>query len=232
MKQIIKDSHLGDIIVTINPRSRRLTFRGKPGNIHVSIPPGTTKAEIQGAIEKLRPKLVAMKQRSTKKLIDLDYRIDAEYFKLSLVSGKRDKFLAHSELGETQIVCPEGIDFNDDKLQEWLQKVLSEALRRNAKIILPQRLYMLSQTHNLPYKAVKINNSEGRWGSCSASKSINLSYYLILLPKHLIDYVLLHELTHTKEMNHGDGFWKILNQLTDNKALALRNEIRNYKTGL
>ena len=86
--------------------------------------------------------------------------------------------------------------------------------------------------HNLPYKAVKINNSQGRWGSCSATKSINLSFYLMLLPKHLIDYVLLHELCHTREMNHGDKFWQLLDKLTDNRSQALRAELKNYKTSL
>lgn len=69
-------------------------------------------------------------------------------------------------------------------------KSLKKPLRRNAKIILPPRLYMLSQKHNLPYQSVKINSSSGRWGSCSARRNINLSFYLVLLPKHLIDYVL------------------------------------------
>ncbi len=232
MEQIIKDKHLGDIVVKVNVRARRLTFRGKPGNIQVTVPNGTSRNDILNAIEQFRPELLAIKQLTRRRLIDFDYRIEAEYFKLVLVVGKRDKFLASSELGETRIVCPEDTNFDDKQLQEWLRKVIDEALRRNAKIILAERLYMLSQKHRLPYKSLKINGSEGRWGSCSAAKSINLSYYLMLLPKHLIDYILLHELCHTKEMNHGDGFWKLLNELTDNKALALREELKNYKTGL
>ena len=109
-------------------------------------------------------------------------------------------------------------------------KVIEEALRRNAKIILPPRLYMLSEKHRLPYESVQINSSRGRWGSCSSRKKINLSYFLVLLPKHLIDYVLLHELCHTCEMNHGDRFWDLLNGLTDGKALELREELKRYKT--
>lgn len=228
--KIISDKELGDLVVRVNPRARRLVFRTKSDAIYVSVPPHTTMREVEEAIEKLRGRLLTTRQKVARPLIDLNFRIDAEYFQLSLVSGKRDKFLAHSELGKMQIVCPPDADFADENLQQWLQKVIEEALRRNAKIILPPRLYMLAEQHRLPYKSVKINSSRGRWGSCSATKAINLSYFLVLLPPHLIDYVLLHELCHTREMNHGDHFWELLNGLTGGKALELREELKRYKT--
>ena len=228
--KIIEDKELGLFMIRVNPRARRLVFRTKSDAVYVSVPPGTTSAEITDAINQLRAKLRGSKEKTVRSLIDLDYRIETEYFKLSLVTGVRDRFLAHSELGEMRIVCTPTADFTDDKLQEWLHKVIEEALRRNAKIILPPRLYMLSERYNLPYKSVKINSSRGRWGSCSARKTINLSYFLVLLPPHLMDYVLLHELCHTREMNHGDRFWALLDSLTDGKALALRDELKNYRT--
>lgn len=131
-----------------------------------------------------------------------------------------------------QIICPPDADFADENLQAWLRKVIEETLCRNAKVILPPRLQMLSAKHNLPYRSVKINSSHGRWGSCSAQGNINLSYYLVLLPAHLIDYVLLHELAHTREMNHGEGFWALLDKLTDGKAQPLREELKGYRTEL
>lgn len=231
MEKTIEDKELGQLIVRINPRARRLTFRTKSDAIYVTVPTGTTTREIQSAVEELRDKLRAARRRlPVYQRVDLDFRIDAPYFKLSLVGGQRDKFLAHSELGEMKIICPPTADFDDVNLQAWLRKVIEEALRRNAKIILPPRLYMLSNRHNLPYGKVKINSSRGRWGSCSAKKDINLSYFLVLLPQHLIDYVLLHELCHTREMNHSDRFWALLNSFTDGKALELRNELKGYKT--
>lgn len=231
-EKILEDKELGPLVIRVNPRAKRLTFRAKSDAIYVSVPSGTTSKEITDAINQLREKLRGLKEKVVRPLIDLDYRIDTEYFKLSLVSGQRDKFLAHSELGEMRIVCPPSANFADEQLQEWLHKVIEEALRRNAKIILPMRLYQLSGEHNLPYKSVKINSSRGRWGSCSARKAINLSYFLVLLPQHLIDYVLLHELCHTREMNHGDRFWALLNSMTDGKAFELREELKSYKTEL
>ena len=230
MDKIIEDKELGRLIVRDNVRAKRLVFRTKADAIYVSIPPGVAMKEVKEAIEKLRSRLLESRQKLIRPLIDLNYRIETEYFKLSLVSGKSEKFLAHSELGEMRIICPPTADFTDSNLQDWLRKVIEEALRRNAKIILPPRLYMLSERYGLPYKSVQINSSRGRWGSCSSHKKINLSYFLVLLPKHLIDYVLLHELCHSCEMNHGDRFWDLLNGFTGGKALELREELKKYKT--
>lgn len=230
---LIEDAELGTITWKVNAKARRMTFRTKPEGVFATVPTGTTQKEVEKAIETLRPKLLKAKEKAKPKpLIDLNYRIDAEYFKLSLVSGNRDRFLSHSELGEMRIICPPNADFNDAGLQEWLKKVIVEALRRNAKIVLPPRLYMLSMRHGLPYEQLKINSSKGRWGSCSAKKHINLSCYLMLLPSHLIDYVLLHELAHTKEMNHSEKFWALLDKLTDGKAKALRKELMQFNINI
>lgn len=229
----IEDAELGTITWKVNAKARRMTFRTKPEGVFATVPTGTTQKEVEKAIETLRPKLLKAKEKAKPKpLIDLNYRIDAEFFKLSLVSGNRERFLSHSELGEMRIICPPNADFNDAGLQEWLKKVIVEALRRNAKIVLPPRLYMLSMKHGLPYEQLKINSSKGRWGSCSAKKHINLSCYLMLLPSHLIDYVLLHELAHTKEMNHSEDFWALLDKLTDGKAKALRKELMQFNINI
>lgn len=230
MDKIIEDQELGRFVIHVNSRAQRLIFRTKNDAIYVSVPSGTTMREITNAIEQLRPKLLASRKKLASPLIDLNYTINTEHFKLSLTGGTQKQFLAHSELGKMKIICPPDADFADDKLQAWLHKVIEEALRRNAKIILPSRLNALSVQHNLPYESVQINSSRGRWGSCSSRKKINLSYFLVLLPQQLIDYVLRHELCHTIEMNHGDRFWALLNKITDGKALQLRAELKKYKT--
>lgn len=227
-----EDEELGRLVVRVNACAKSLVFRTKSDAVYISVPPRTSAKDIKDAIEKLRDKLVASRQKLTRRLIDLDFRIDAEYFNLSLVHGEHQKFLAHSELNKMRIVCPPDTDFNDERLQARLRKVVEEAMRRNAKIMFPSRLSTLSEQHKLPYQSVKINASRGRWGSCSSKKDINLSYFLMMLPGHLIDYVLLHELCHTREMNHSVRFWTLLDEFTDGKANALRQELKNYRTDI
>ncbi|WP_195406721.1 YgjP family zinc-dependent metalloprotease [Bacteroides congonensis] len=227
---VIEDEELGLLVVRVNQRAKSLVFRTKSDAIYVSVPSGTTMKEIKQAVENLRGKLLASRRRLNRPLIDLNYKINTEFFKLSLVSGDKEQFLANSRLGFMQIICPPTADFADENLQDWLRKVIEESMRRNAKSILPPRLERLSKQCGLSYTSVKINSSQGRWGSCSGRKDINLSYYLVLLPSHLIDYVLLHELCHTREMNHSERFWALLNQLTEGKALALREELKKYRT--
>lgn len=229
---VIDDEQLGSLLVRADARARRLTFRTKPDGIHVTVPPGTPLAEVKRAIEELRSRLLAARQKLARPLIDLNFRIDADYFRLTLVPGRQERFLSRSGVGEMHIVCPPDADFADEALQAWLRKVIDEALRRNAKVVLPPRLQQLAVRNGLTYSSVKINSSCGRWGSCSARGSINLSFYLLLLPRHLVDYVLLHELAHTREMNHGPRFWALLDRMTDGRALALRQELRQFRTGL
>jgi len=102
-------------------------------------------------------------------------------------------------------------------------------LRRKAQSVLPTQLAQLAALHGFKYSAVKIRKSKSRWGSCSTKGIISLSFYLLLLPEHLIEYVLLHELCHTVQMNHSPAFWALVNKCTQNRAAELRKEIRKYK---
>ena len=88
----------------------------------------------------------------------------------------------------------------------------------------------LALQHGFHYNGVTIKDMSSRWGSCSNRKHINLSLLLMTLPWHLIDYVLLHELCHTVELNHSDRFWALMDRVTDGKALQLRQALKSYPT--
>ena len=79
--------------------------------------------------------------------------------------------------------------------------------REDARRILNQRLAELADEHDFEYRKVSIRSQKTRWGSCSSQDNISLNQNLLHLPDELIDYVLLHELTHTRVKNHSPNFW-------------------------
>lgn len=115
----------------------------------------------------------------------------------------------------------------NEQVQAKAAAAAERALLSEAKILLPQRLMILAEKHSYFYKEVRIRKLTSRWGSCSSVKVISLSYYLIQLPWHLIDYVLAHELVHTQHLNHSRLFWDELQSISPD-ARQLRKEIKDY----
>lgn len=105
-----------------------------------------------------------------------------------------------------------------------------EALRAAAKATLPHRVEELATQHGLKYGKVSIRASRSKWGSCSATCNISLSLFLMILPEHLRDYVILHELAHTVHHNHSPRFHALVNTLTNGHEKALARELKEYST--
>lgn len=89
-------------------------------------------------------------------------------------------------------------------------------LRNKAKNILPQRLDFHAHQLGLSYNRVVIKNQKSRWGSCSSKKNINLNQSLLFLTPALVDYLLIHELTHLKHPNHSPSYWRAVAQADPN----------------
>lgn len=114
------------------------------------------------------------------------------------------------------VEIPFHFDQKESILQEKIQKTAEKALRSEAKDYLPHRLRELATSHNFQYNNVRIKKMKSRWGSCSSNKDISLNLYLMQLEDDLIDYVLLHELLHTRIAAHGKIFWQELAEYVPN----------------
>lgn len=102
---------------------------------------------------------------------------------------------------------PDGDDPESPNNQEVVRNAVRRALDDEAKAYLPRRLKYLAETYGFTYAKTGFGNAKGRWGSCTSHGVITLNVALMNLPMSLVDYVLIHELAHTKHLNHSPQFW-------------------------
>jgi hypothetical protein len=91
-----------------------------------------------------------------------------------------------------------------------------------------ERIEYWNQAYGFIWKKVSIKNQKTRWGSCSRKGNLNFNFKIILLPPHLADYLVVHELCHLKEMNHSKRFWALVAK-TIPDYLARRRELRKNR---
>lgn len=150
------------------------------------------------------------------------------FFTVRLIEDKERKNLFFKRNNDIlEIYYPDNTSVN--AIQPQLIRGLSYFLRKDATAYLPQRLELLAKKHDFTYNKVSIRSKHTSWGSCTSKKHISLSLYLLLAPEPLIDYVLLHELCHTIEMNHGPRFQALLNQCTNGQSQTLKQELKKIR---
>lgn len=101
------------------------------------------------------------------------------------------------------------------------------ARRFAARALVLSRLRHFNSIYNFPYNRVSIKNTRSLWGSCSHKGNLNFSYKILYLPAELQDYIIIHELCHLKEHNHGAGFWALVAH-TCPEYRHLRARLRTY----
>jgi predicted metal-dependent hydrolase len=102
--------------------------------------------------------------------------------------------------------------------------------RTEARRLLIGRLAELAARHGFQYNKVFIKSQRTLWGSCSARNNINLNIHLLRLPEELRDYVLVHELVHTRHKNHSRAFWRELDRILGN-GRQLQKKLRAFRLG-
>lgn len=103
--------------------------------------------------------------------------------------------------------------------------------REKARQMLESRLEEIAAKHGYAYNRLTIRNQKTRWGSCSSKNNISLNMKLVFLPDELRDFILLHELVHTKIKNHGNEFWDEITRV-EPKAMELTKQIHKLNLDL
>ncbi len=227
----IEDKEFGEIRFYRSVRAKRMNVRVYPDYLRVALPLGQSEKDGLKFIDDVRDRLRKNRQQLKKVNplhIDDDNPLQTYSFVVKTVKSKRDDIFSKLDGGVLRIEYPENLSTDDEQLQSYFWNSINYFLRNEAKRILTPLTVDLAKKYGFTISDVKIQSSKTRWGSCSSKKSINLSFYLLLVPYHLIEYVVLHELCHTVEMNHSHRFWALMDKVTDGKSQELRNELQKY----
>ena len=135
-----------------------------------------------------------------------------------------------SRVGSSEVIVtiPDGQSIEAQSVQEAARRAAIRALRMEAEALLPQRLAALADRHGFSYQKVTIKQMKSRWGSCDNHRNIVLNLFLVQLPWEQIDYVLLHELTHTEVLRHGPDFWQAMEKVLPD-VKRLRRAVRGAR---
>lgn len=223
----------GNVEFIRNKRTSRISVKILVDGLRVSLPSHANEKDATRFIlaEKERILLKQRKVQAKKKITQLtpEKELVTLTFIVKLVPTERADLFFSLKGGVLRIEYPGDVNIKASSVQKSCWNGVNYFLKKEAKRILPQRVNELALQFGFDYSVVKIQSSKTRWGSCSKERNINLSFYLMLLPQHLIDYVILHELCHTHEMNHGEKFWLLMDEVTGGKTKKLRAEMKHFE---
>jgi predicted metal-dependent hydrolase len=121
-------------------------------------------------------------------------------YPLHVVDGYRSRVVFEDAFYISQVKLPQA------------KKLFQDWYKQQAKEILLERVKYYSDLLDVQFKKITIRDTSSRWGSCSSSGSINFSYRLVMAPLEILDYVVIHELAHTKHHNHSKEFWGMVGE--------------------
>lgn len=210
--QIIEDKEFGEIKVRRVSRASSIRIRvHTDGSYIASAPKLTPLFIIKQVINTSRPEIRKLKNTSRTPDAYRENQPIGKSHQLAVVeTGMVKKPEAKVSKQKLLVYLPPGQSLDSKEAQKVTREAVIKILRTEAKAYLPRRLKHLAEENGFNYERVRFSHASGRWGSCSSAGTISLNIALMKLPHELIDYVLIHELSHTVHMNHSDAFWKLV----------------------
>lgn len=222
---------VGEVHFRRNTKARRLTITIKPQKRVFVTYPGfvsynSAVSFVESKAEWIKAKLNL--QPDSIPLTNL-HPFYTQNHKLVFSAEARLNILVKVSNGFISVRHPNTLNETDSVVQQAARRGVDLAYRKEAHEYLPEKVSEHAKRLGIVYSKVSIKRTTSRWGSCSAAGNINLSIYLMKLPNHLIDYIIVHELAHIKVKNHRKEFWSYLDMLIGGNAKVLAKELKKYR---
>ena len=204
---IIQDEEFGKITVRRTARATQVRLRVAPdGTLRASLPLYAPMFLVKRLLKTSRPQLRELLKHSQPSVAYVDGMKIGKSHTLIVNKASQLKVSRHGQ--QLVVELPVDKTLGDADVIRAIRDGIVAALRVEAKSYLPKRLAHLAAMHGFTYTKVRFSHASGRWGSCTSQGVISLNIALMKLPFELIDYVLIHELSHTVHMNHSKEFWQ------------------------
>ncbi len=207
---IINDEEFGKITIRRSAKASQVRLRVAPdGTLRASLPLYAPTFLVKRLVKNNRQELRQLLHQATPQ-VSYENGMQIGKSHSLLVSPTSGSLKVTTRGQHITVALPAQKTLQDDDVSRQVRDAVIAALRVEAKSYLPKRLAFLAHKLGMHYDKVRFSHASGRWGSCSSNGTISLNIALMKLPFELIDYVIIHELAHTREMNHSQSFWDIV----------------------
>ncbi len=204
----IVDKEFGEIKIRKNKLARSVKLSvGVDGSLRASIPYYSPEFAVRRLVNGNRDEIRKMLATHNAKNSYQDGDLIGKTHTLFLRHFDGENIKISFEGNQILFQIPENLPFESSIIQAEIRKIVAKILRKQAKAYLLRRIDFLAEKHGFYFEKLRFSHTSTRWGSCSSSGTISLNIALMNLPHHLIDYVIIHELCHTRQMNHSEKFW-------------------------
>lgn len=227
-----------NVVWKSNMRSVRMSFKNE--RFTITAPVGYSMEAIARLIQENEQRMLSFIKRHEARRddtrVDENFILDTHFaiMRIALTDVatsrlKKSKTGDNPDKDEMVLEMPINTDFDSPEAKQIVKEASIAVLRYEAKKRLPYIVKEIADANGFKYSSVKINSAQTRWGSCSSKGSLNFSLYTMLMPLHLIRSVVVHELCHTKFMDHGPNFWALFDKTFGVSHRIVDKEIRGLK---
>jgi predicted metal-dependent hydrolase len=221
------ESRSSSFAVRVSARARRLTARVHiGGRVEIVVPVGVNARAVRDFVQRFTPwidrKVAAMQcfaEPAANVPRSIDFAYTGERFEVEWIEGARREATAHA--GRLLVRAPDAGEARQ-KLREWLKIAAYERLA--------PALLELAQDLGYAIDRVIIRCQRTRWGSCSTRGTVSLNCSLVFLRSEVVRYLFVHELAHTRHMNHSVGFWRLVETLEPDYRRLDRELLAGWRT--
>jgi len=225
--KVVQFTQIGPVTFVKNRRSKNIKISVKHDrSVRVSFPFYVSSTEASQFVLKNIEWITRQQQKFEIKKSKIEHgQFQTKLHTVNILEGPGNKTKINNNFIEISVA-----DLESQTSRSYLENVIVGIYRFEAKKILPPKLTELAEKHGFQFSRITIRNNKRNWGSCSSKNNISLNLQMMKLPDELIEYILLHELVHTKIKNHGPGFWQKLDELTNFRARELSKQVRKFST--